>query len=307
MTPLLALIIPYLPILIGLLAFGCIFVLVSQYLSYREKKVFIQRRFAAQQQQGRKGKKEFWLKPLLSPLAPLNARLGSGSLRKKIQGSLSAAGSPLSLEEYFAFKEILLIFIPLILGVLIGWPRLLANPILILAAAAGGFIYPDFWLKSSAQKRRKAVLRALPNVIDLLILAVDAGLDFMIAVRKVVERSRPGPMVYELSILHNEVQMGRVRREALKNLAQRLDLPEVHSFARTLIQAERMGTPMGEALRALSEEIRIRQFQRGEQQALKAPIKMLFPLLFCILPVVLILVGAPVILQFFQSGVDFFK
>lgn len=295
----------FLPYIIGLLTFGCIFILVNQYFSYREKQKFIKERFVPAQKQ--EGEKPFWLKPLFGPLAPINARIGSKPLREKIERRLLSAGSPLTAGEYFVFKELLVLFVPLVLGIVIGWGRLLSNPILILLACGFGFIYPGLWLKARIEKRKKQVLRALPNIIDLLILAVDAGLDFMIAVRRVVERSRPGPMVDELSQLWREVQMGRIRRDALKNMARRLNLAEVNSFARTLTQAERMGTPMGEALRSLSEEIRVRQFQRGEQQALKAPIKMLFPLLFCILPVVLILVGGPVILQFFQSGLEFFK
>ena len=295
----------FFPYLIGLLTFGCIFVLVSQYFSYKEKEKFIKERFVPAERQD--AKKPFWLKPLFRPLAPVNASILGKDLRDKVERNLLSAGSPLSVNEYFVFKELLILLLPLLLGVALGWDVLLSNPLLIILTVGIGFIGPGLWLKTRVQKRKKEVLRALPNIIDLLILAVDAGLDFMIAVRRVVERSRPGAMVDELSQLYREVQMGLIRRDALKGLARRLNLPEVNSFARTLIQAERMGTPMGEALRTLSEEIRIRQFQRGEQQALKAPIKMLFPLLFCILPVVLILVGAPVILQFFQSGSAFFK
>ena len=293
------------PYIILLLIFSCIFILVSQYFSYKEKQKFIRERFVPAEKQ--KGKRPFPLKALFKPLAPINARIGSKEIKATVGRRLLSAGSPLSVNEYFVFKELLVLFAPLLLGIVIGWDKLLANPVLIVLACGLGFISPTLWLKTRIQKRKKQILRTLPDMIDLLILTVDAGLDFMIAVRRVVERSRPGPMVNELSQMYQEVQMGLIRRDALKNMSRRLNLPEVNSFTRTLIQAERMGTPMGEALRTLGEEIRIRQFQRGEQQALKAPIKMLFPLLFCILPVVLILVGGPVILQFLQSGVQFFK
>ena len=295
----------FLPYIILLLIFSSIFVLVSQYFSYKEKQRFIRKRFVSAQRQ--EGKRTFWLKPLLKPLALINRRIGSKNLRERIGKELFSAGSVLTVDEYFAFKELLVLFLPLLLGVVINWDKLIQHPLLIVLACGLGFVYPDIWLKTRVQKRKRLILRALPNVIDLLILAVDAGLDFMIAVRRVVERSRPGPMVDELSQMYHEVQMGLIRRDALKNMAKRLSIPEVNSFARTLVQAETMGTPMSEALRTLGEEIRIRQFQRGEQQALKAPIKMLFPLLFCILPVVLILVGGPIILQFFQSGIQFFE
>lgn len=295
----------FLPYIIFLLIFSCIFILVSQYFFQKEKRRFIKERFVPLPKE--KGEKTFPLKLLFKHLASINSRVGGKSFRERTEYRLASAGAPLTVDEYFTFQEVSVLFVPLILGLLIGWERLLGNPLFIVLACGTGLIIPTIWLKTRIDNRKRQVLRALPTVIDLLILAVDAGLDFMIAVRRVVQRSRPGPIVDELFQLWREVQMGRVRRDALRNMAKRWNIPEVSSFVRTLIQAERMGTPMGEALRTLSDEMRIRQFQRGEQQALKAPLKMLFPLLFCILPVVLILIGGPVILQFTQSGMDFFK
>lgn len=297
-----------LPYLILGLIFASIFLLANQYFFYKEKERFLKERFQEQAPvYVKETKKTFLLRPLLRMLAPLNARVGTGMIRAKIEQDLLSAGGPLTVDEYLGFVELLVLFFPVFLCAAIGWQRATTYPVVIVIAAAAGFFFPGLWLRGRIEKRRKEILRALPNVIDLLILAVDAGLDFMIAVRRVLQRTRSGPMTDELSQMCQEVQMGLVRRAALKNMAKRLHLTEVDSFARTLVQAERMGTPMGQALRALGEEIRVRQFQRGEQQALKAPIKMLFPLLFCILPVVLILVGGPVILQFFQSGIQFFK
>jgi tight adherence protein C len=124
----------------------------------------------------------------------------------------------------------------------------------------------------------------------------------MLAMDRVVKDFKKCPLTEELSIAWQEIQMGRTRQEALKSLATRVGVAEISSFSRTLIQADRMGSPIGEALKILSDEIRTRRFLRGEALALQAPIKLLFPLLFFILPVVLIIVGAPVILQFLKSG-----
>ncbi|MBN2097060.1 MAG: type II secretion system F family protein [Candidatus Omnitrophica bacterium] len=291
-----------LPYLILLCIFGAIFLLITEYSDYKQEQKIVKKRFSGLEREEKKG---FWLKSLFKPLAAVNTRLGSKQLRDKVERNLLSAGSPLTVDEYFVFRELMILFLAVMAGIFIGWDKLTANPIWFFVIAVVGFVWPSLWLKTRVENRKRAVLCAIPNIIDLLILAVDAGLDFMVAVRRVIERSRPGPMVDELSQMFHEVQMGCIRRDALKNMSRRLNIPEVNSFARTLIQAERMGTPMGEALRNLSDEIRIRQFQRGEQQALKAPIKMLFPLLFCILPVVLVLVGGPVILEFFQSGISF--
>ena len=102
-------------------------------------------------------------------------------------------------------------------------------------------------------------------------------------------------------MLH-EVKVGKPRREALKDLSRRINSPDVTAFARTLIQADRMGTPIAEALAILSEDTRERFFRRAERSALQAPIKMLIPLIFCILPVVGVIVGGPIAIQFMQGN-----
>jgi tight adherence protein C len=98
-----------------------------------------------------------------------------------------------------------------------------------------------------------------------------------------------------------EINVGKPRIEALKDMSKRLAIPDVTSFVRTLVQADRMGTPVEEAFRILSEDTRIRRFHRGERQAMKAPLKMLIPLIFCILPVILIIVAGPILLKFIRG------
>ena len=139
-------------------------------------------------------------------------------------------------------------------------------------------------------------------VIDLLKLAVGAGLDFMLAINRLIKEFKMSPLVHELHIIWQQTQIGKTKKEALLNFSERVKVQEVSSLVRTLIQAERMGTPINEALRIQSEEIRIRRFQRGEELALKAPIKLLLPLIVFILPVVLVIVGGPILLQFMKGG-----
>lgn len=127
----------------------------------------------------------------------------------------------------------------------------------------------------------------------------------MVAVRKMIEWSRPNPLVNELNFVWQETNMGKTRQEALRNMAHRLNMPEISSFVRTMVQADKMGTNIEDALRRQSEEALTWRFEKGERQALKAPIKMLFPLLVFILPVVLIIVAGPIILQFLEGGFGF--
>jgi tight adherence protein C len=96
--------------------------------------------------------------------------------------------------------------------------------------------------------------------------------------------------------------LGKPRVEALRDMSRRLNIPDVTSFVRTLVQADRMGTPVEEAFRILSEDTRMRRFHRGERQAMKAPLKMLIPLIFCILPVILIIVAGPILIRFMKEG-----
>ena len=219
--------------------------------------------------------------------------LSFGKLKKK----LIYAGKPMNIAQFLVFKLLTLFALPL--GVYIF---LDPKPVLLGIAFVAGLLFPDIWLNGKIKKRREEIVRDLPDIIDLLSICVGAGLDFMLAVRRVVREIQDSVIGKEFKIMLQEIQMGLSRREALKNLSARIDTPEVNSFVRALTQADRMGSPIREALKAQADELRIFRFQRGEEMALKAPIKLLFPLLVFILPVVLIIVAAPILIQFSQGG-----
>ncbi|MFH1678119.1 MAG: type II secretion system F family protein, partial [Candidatus Omnitrophota bacterium] len=215
------------------------------------------------------------------------------SLKKR----LLSAGGKLNASQFFAIK--LLLIVSLLFLAFIFFP---AQPNFFILALGIGFVLPDLWLKNKIKQRQAEVLRHLPHVIDLLNICVSAGLDFMVAVNRVIQEFRPCVLIDEFKEMMHEIQMGSSRRDAMKKLSNRINSPEVISFVRTLLQADRMGTPISEALKMQSEEIRIRRFQQGEEMALKAPIKLLAPLLIFILPVVLIIVAGPIMIQFTRGG-----
>ena len=217
-------------------------------------------------------------------------------LKKK----LVKAGFPMGAVEFFIFKALSVVIIPVIAFILLG--KNFSLPVLLIISLVAGFFLPDLWLNSKIKKRQHRIRRDLPNVIDLLNLCVSGGLDFMLAVNTVTRELKPCQLTRELSEVYRQTQMGKTRREALKDLALRLDMPEIHSFVRSLIQADRMGTPLADVLNIQAEEIRTIRFQQGEAMALKAAIKLLFPLFAFILPVVLIIVGGPIILQFMKGA-----
>lgn len=218
-----------------------------------------------------------------------------------VPARLIMAGHPVSILEFIVFK-LLCVIILLILGMAV----FKKNQILfIIIGGIAGFLIPDVWLGLKIKRRHLEIRRDLPAVIDLLNLCVGAGLDFMLAVNRVIKDFKKCSLIEELQEVWRETRMGASRREALQHLSRRVNLPELSSFVRTLLQADRMGSPMDEALKIQSEEIRLRRYLNGEEAALKAPIKLLFPLFVFILPAVLIVVAGPVFLQFMRGGIKF--
>jgi tight adherence protein C len=246
--------------------------------------------------------KKFDSKDVLSFAAKFTDRLVQKStFGDKIKKKLFSAGRPMNFSQFMALKFLLCVGVPLAVYLIFRPPA----PVIILALAIAYF-FPDLWLNGKIKKRKKEILKDLPYVIDLLNICVGAGLDFMVAVNHVIREFRPCVLVEELQVLAREIQMGLSRRDALKNLAARVKAQEVNSFVRTLLQADRMGTPITTALKMHAEELRDIRFQKGEEMALKAPIKLLFPLLFFILPVVLIIVAGPILIQFTSGSLSKF-
>lgn len=180
----------------------------------------------------------------------------------------------------------------------------IVTPWTLLLSAAIGWILPNLWITGRMKRRQRAIVRLLPEVIDLLSLCIGAGLDFLGALNKVValKAFQRQPLIEELSMVLQEIKLGKRRFEALKAMAKRVNMAEVSSFTRTLVQADRMGTPIGEVLSVHSEDIRFERFQRSERAALRAPIKILLPLIFFIMPCVAIIVGGPILLQFMNQN-----
>ena len=234
---------------------------------------------------------------LLSPFAPLNkAILSLFRLEIPLNHKMYLARWKINPAEFLAAKELLCVGI-LLLCFLINIRGLWLILIGVLV-----FYIPDIVLNSRVKKRKFLIVRVLPETIDLLGLCVGAGLDFMAAVRWVVDKVQMNPMIEELTHVLKEINVGKPRAQALRDMSKRIDIPDVTSFVRILIQADRMGTPVEETFKILSEDTRMRRFHRGERQAMTAPIKMLVPLVFCILPVILIIVAGPIIIRFVKQG-----
>jgi len=216
----------------------------------------------------------------------------------KMQKSLEAAHVNMSPSAFFNLKIILCILLSIIVIIITQK----TDPLFIIIAVGLGYIVPDFYLKRRIAKRKYLLTRCLPEAVDLLGLCIEAGLDFVNAVKWVIDKTPRTPMTEELAFVSEEIKWGKPRVTALKDMSRRLEIPEISSFVQTIIQAERMGTPINEAFTILSEDSRAQRFNRGERIALKAPIKILLPLIFFIMPVIGIVIGGPILLQFMQGG-----
>lgn len=185
----------------------------------------------------------------------------------------------------------------LILGAGLFGPEPGVLALLVFAAVGGGYWYPRHALNQEGTKRRTAILRALPATLDLMTICVEAGLSLQAAMFKVVEKGRPGPLRDEIDQVLREVQLGRPRGEALKDMGRRIDLKEVNSVVLSMVQAEATGTSVAKALRIQSEVARDGRWTRAQEQAYQAPVKLSFPLVFFIFPVMFLVIFGPVALE----------
>lgn len=235
--------------------------------------------------------------PLLQVLAPAFASLRWPRYRKKAATELrrAAIAEYVTVDHLLAMKAISAVLVPLVASRLF---QLATNPAVFLLIALGGFYLPDRLLGDLRRTRERHIVRSMPGAVDVLSLSVEAGLEFLMAVQRLVEQGRPGPLRDELATILNDIRLGKTRTEALKAFAQRIEIPEVSSFVSVLVQADTLGTPIGDVLRSQSERMRVERFQRAEQAGARASQKILLPLVLFIFPAVLIVIIGPVALRF---------
>jgi tight adherence protein C len=239
------------------------------------------------------------LERLVKVMAPLNQRLPLAWYTDGVARQLERAGLRVHPMQFLVVQEF---------GILVGAGLYFVtrggaplNVAWVAMFMVGGYFVPQFWLNSRIQQRRMAITRDLPEVVDLLNLCVGAGSDFMNAMARIVREFRPCPVREELGIVLQEIRIGKRRRDALRSFANRTKTPEANTFARTLIQGDRMGTGLTEALQVLSEDMRLARYHWAERYAQQAPIKMLLPLLLS-LAAALIIVTGPILVQFLRGG-----
>jgi len=173
--------------------------------------------------------------------------------------------------------------------------------LMVLGGTGLGFYFPQLWLGSKISKRQKEIRKAMPDALDLLTICVEAGLGFEAAMSKVSEK-----WVSELSLSFarclQEIQLGKVRREALRDMAERIGIPEMTSFVAAVIQSEQLGVSMAKVLRIQSDQMRMKRRQLAEEEAHKAPVKMLLPMAGLIFPALMVTLMTPAALRLMGSA-----
>jgi tight adherence protein C len=229
---------------------------------------------------------------------------GRQNLKNKYKKKLANAGltKELNSEDFFAFKLFLILGFP-ILFILIRifldetWP-LSMIPLLSVV----GYYYPDFWINGKIEKRKEEVLFGLPFVVDMLALSVEAGLDFMAAMQKVIERAPKSAIIEEFETLIKDTRLGSSRADGLRQMAFRVDVVQVNSFCATLIAADSVGASIGPILKQLSAEMRQKRASDAEKKGATAATKILFPMIFFIMPAVFFAIASPMIFEFMSGG-----
>ena len=162
-------------------------------------------------------------------------------------------------------------------------------------------LYPNAWLNSLVAKRHLEILKALPNVLDLLTLSVEAGRDFLTALRDIVGRRQRDALNEELRRALHEIQLGKSRQAALKEMAQRVRQPELTTVLNSIIQADELGVSIGQLLRVQGDQLRAKRFSLAEKLANEAPVKILFPIVVFIFPCVFLVLMGPLVAQALKS------
>ena len=245
-----------------------------------------------------------WIGWIAHPVAAWVGPLLPVAVRKRLMQGLRGAGLDyaLTVDQFVAGQVVGAVGLGMLL-VAITWPRGVPPPAWLLAAALVGAYLPLSWLRDRIAGRSRRIAKALPFYLDVITLAIESGANMTGALQHAADKGPQGPMGEELHRVLRDVRAGRTRADALRTLAERLRMPAITQWVAAVLAAERQGSSLGPILRAQAEQRRMERFLRAEAMALKAPVKMLFPLMTCIFPCTFVIVFFPVVVQLVHEGI----
>ena len=245
------------------------------------------------------------IRPLLARLASSFVKLLPSEKEAALEKKLTLAGliDRLKPLEFMVIKYLFVVLIgfgTLTIAGLLG-AQLTQTFFAFTIAVLLGLLVPEFVLTTRSKKRNSEIEATLPQILDLLTVSVEAGLGFDGAVYKVVSKDGKSVLAAELKRMMQEIKVGKVRKEALKDMAARFDVADLNNFVSAIILGEQLGISIGNVLRRQADQIRQRRRQLAEEKAMKAPIKMLLPLVFLIFPALFIVILGPGAIQISKS------
>lgn len=243
------------------------------------------------------------LRPSIDAISRAFGSILPASLLANVQQQLLMAGNPMSLNAFVTFWGVLLATfggMGLVAFVLLPSEMMIQKLVAIPMLLMLGWMFPRMWLKGKVGARQKMVLKGLPDAMDLVTTCVEAGLGLDAALARVAEKTE-GPFAAELQYMMRDVALGKLRREAMQELAQRIGVEELSTFVMSIVQAEQLGVGIAQVLRVQSDQLRTKRRQKAEKSAHEAPIKMLFPLVLFIFPSFLIVILGPAGIRIAES------
>ncbi|MCL4534571.1 MAG: type II secretion system F family protein [Bacteroidetes bacterium] len=241
--------------------------------------------------------------PVLRSLARIGAALTPGSIKEKTEEQLVLAGNPYGLRAapFLTVAFAIGLSVPVLYGAGVtlgqGNPMRGDNYLIALCLAVlSVYVLPRMWLSLRVSARKRKIEKTLPDALDLITISVEAGLTLEAALARVVARSK-GPLADEFGRALQETGLGKDRAMALRDVSKRTGVADLQSVVASLIQAEEMGTSIGNVLRVQSDAVRVRRQQRAQEQAIQAPVKMLVPLILFILPTMFVVILGPAVLR----------
>jgi tight adherence protein C len=243
--------------------------------------------------------------PIIRRISDLITRFAPESMLANTARQLELAGSPrnMSAAGFLVMRLAATVMLTLLFFFMSrNWGQDTSRIVLYtFVMACLGFMLPQMWLSSKITRRKEAIIKKFPDALDLMSICVDAGLTFDGAMSKVNEKW-DDPLAREFGRVIYEIQLGKSRRQALRDLSDRCDVADVTSFIAAILQADQLGVSIGKVLRIQSEQMRIKRRQRAEERAHQAPVKMMFPMVFLIFPSMFVVLLGPAGFQVLRSN-----
>ncbi len=301
------------PVLICIMAFVSCFMLVYTFFSFvnKDKKSIAARLEGIKKSRLENDNEELnqpllsrVIRPMLDYMGRVMMRITPGEMISSLEGKILKAGSPgnLTVKEWVNIQAVIVSVLPVLTLLVFRKSGVQAGTIIMFIAAevAAGFVLPGFILGKMLTARQKTILNSLPDVIDLITVSVEAGLGFDGALMKVVDK-KPGPLASEFDKVLQEIKVGRQKKDALRDMSQRIDIQDFTAFVGAIIQADQFGVGIANVLRIQSEQMRLRRKQRAQERAMKVPVKMLIPMVVFIFPTLFVVLLGPVVIKLIEQ------